>query len=89
MLFIRASQNRTYWLRGYRLSQISIILSHDATKGAPIKGGVRTFGGLKVVRGWTTTIYCREPSAEGLRKYDGVRTVQWNHVEHVLGVFDP
>ncbi len=22
-------------------------------------------------------IYCRGPSAEGLRKYDGVRTVQW------------
>ncbi len=21
--------------------------------------------------------YCRKPSAEGLRKYDGVRTVQW------------
>ena len=23
------------------------------------------------------SVYCREPSAEGLRKYDGVRTVQW------------
>ncbi len=22
-------------------------------------------------------VYCREPSAEGLCKYDGVRTVQW------------
>ena len=36
--------------------------------------GLKNRFNIKARKNW---IYCREPSAEGLRKYDGVRTVQW------------
>ncbi len=37
----------------------------------------------------TMLIYCREPSAEGLRKYDGVRTVQWKWLITGGGALQP
>ncbi len=31
--------------------------------------------------------YCREPSAEGPRKYDGVRTVQWKWLDKIFNYY--